>query len=310
LKPFKPYTRRAAQAAPVAAALALSLSLVTGLASGTQPAGAEDYLDPANPHFQQRWERTDKPVADLDAHRTWMWGPGAFTASIPEPYAESPDGFRQVQYFDKARMEINHPNAHAPNLWYVTTGRLAWELATGNGQIGDNEFEDWEPGAINVAGDPDDADAPTYATLGLVLDVAADDATKILTTLIHRDGTIATDDRYAQHDVSTGMFTNETGHWIADPFWAFMNSDGIVYQDGRLIEDELFVNPFYATGFPITDPYWTTVSLNGEPTDVLVQAFERRVLTYTPSNPDGWKVESGNIGRHYYQWYYGPHPER
>ena len=52
-----------------------------------------------------------------------------------------------------------------------------------------------------------------------------------------------------------------------------------------------------------------TVLLDGEPTDVLIQAFERRVLTYTPSNPSGWKVESGNIGRHYYQWYYGPHPE-
>jgi hypothetical protein len=45
------------------------------------------------------------------------------------------------------------------------------------------------------------------------------------------------------------------------------------------------------------------------PTDVIVQASERRVPTYTPSNPTGWKVESGNIGRHDHQWYYGPRPE-
>jgi hypothetical protein len=37
---------------------------------------------------------------------------------------------------------------------------------------------------------------------------------------------------------------------------------------------------------------------------VLIQAFERRVLTYTPDNPPGFTVEYGNIGRHYYTWRY------
>jgi len=35
-----------------------------------------------------------------------------------------------------------------------------------------------------------------------------------------------------------------------------------------------------------------------------VQVFERRVLTYTPSNPSGWQVEAGNVGQHYYAWRY------
>jgi hypothetical protein len=39
--------------------------------------------------------------------------------------------------------------------------------------------------------------------------------------------------------------------------------------------------------------------------DVLIQCFQRRCLTYTPSNPDGWRVEAGNIGQHYYAWRYG-----
>jgi hypothetical protein len=47
-----------------------------------------------------------------------------------------------------------------------------------------------------------------------------------------------------------------------------------------------------------------TVNLGGTPTNVLVQAFERRVLTYTPSNASGWRVEAANVGRHYYQWRY------
>jgi len=37
---------------------------------------------------------------------------------------------------------------------------------------------------------------------------------------------------------------------------------------------------------------------------VLVQVFERRVLTYTPANPSGWQVEAGNVGQHYYTWRY------
>jgi hypothetical protein len=42
----------------------------------------------------------------------------------------------------------------------------------------------------------------------------------------------------------------------------------------------------------------------GQQKNVLIQIFERRVLTYTADNPDPFKVEMGNIGRHYYQWRY------
>jgi hypothetical protein len=36
-----------------------------------------------------------------------------------------------------------------------------------------------------------------------------------------------------------------------------------------------------------------------------VQLFERRVLTYTPTNPAAYQVEFGNIGQHYHRWRYG-----
>jgi hypothetical protein len=35
---------------------------------------------------------------------------------------------------------------------------------------------------------------------------------------------------------------------------------------------------------------------------VLVQVFERRVLTFTPSNPVAFQVEMGNVGQHYREW--------
>jgi hypothetical protein len=84
-----------------------------------------------------------------------------------------------------------------------------------------------------------------------------------------------------------------------------MTSTGVVYEDGEVVTDLLFQDPFYATGYPVTEAYWTRALVGGTETDVLVQAFERRVLTYTPSNPEGWQVESGNVGRHYYEWFHG-----
>jgi hypothetical protein len=65
---------------------------------------------------------------------------------------------------------------------------------------------------------------------------------------------------------------------------------------------------FYATGFPITEPYWSRVPVGGTPRDVLIQCFERRCMTWTPSNPAGWQVEMGNVGQHYYRWRYEQWP--
>ena len=45
--------------------------------------------------------------------------------------------------------------------------------------------------------------------------------------------------------------------------------------------------------------------VGGVERDVLLQCFERRCLTSTPSNPAGFQVEMGNGGQHSYQWRYG-----
>ena len=37
---------------------------------------------------------------------------------------------------------------------------------------------------------------------------------------------------------------------------------------------------------------------------MLIQPYERRVLTYVPTAPEGFKVQMGNIGQHYYAWRY------
>jgi hypothetical protein len=57
-------------------------------------------------------------------------------------------------------------------------------------------------------------------------------------------------------------------------------------------------------GFPITEPYWTRAITAGREQWVLVQLYERRALTYTPTNPAEFQVEMGNVGQHYFRWRY------
>src|SRR5689334_12191891 len=85
-----------------------------------------------DPGFAATWERVDKPVQDLPggAGRGYTWGPAIPQAagSLKEPYNA---GQRVIQYFDKARMEVNNPNGNPQDLFYVTTGLLVKELVTG-----------------------------------------------------------------------------------------------------------------------------------------------------------------------------------
>ena len=97
----------------------------------------------------------------------------------------------------------------------------------------------------------------------------------------------------------------ETNHAVAGPFWEFLNGEGTVRRGGQTGPGRLFEPTFFVSGLPITEPYWTRVLVGGQPRDVLLQCFERRCLTYTPSNPAAWRVEMGNVGRHYYRWRYG-----
>ena len=74
---------------------------------------------------------------------------------------------------------------------------------------------------------------------------------------------------------------------------------------GQTVSARLFDPPYFVVGLPITEAYWVTAMVGGKSKTVLVQAFERRVLTYTPDNPEGFRVEMGNVGLHYLAWRYG-----
>lgn len=273
-----------------------------------------------NEYFRRTWDRTDKPIADGVVSRTWMWG-NPVSGELTESYDEAPGGRRVVQYFDKSRMEITYPDGDKNSPWYVTNGLLAKDLITGKMQVGDNRFVEKGSAHINVAGDPG-TDGVTYATFNepKFLDpVAQKRDTEVETSVLHPDGSVTTDESLARYGVTYSDWRPETGHNIPKPFRDFMNSVGPVFEDGQIHNDAIFESYTYATGLPITEAYWTEVMVGGQPKMVLVQAFERRVLTYTPGNPEGWQVEAGNVGQHYYEWEKGsveepspeiPNPER
>jgi hypothetical protein len=283
----------------------VAVSLLIGLS--LSPLSWISAAPPATAAFQRTWDRTDKPVADLSVSRTWMWAPEAFTGAMTETYAEAPGSSRTVQYFDKSRMEDNSYRALDP--WDVTNGLLVVELMTGDLQTGDNSFETRQPATVNVGGDADDPTGPTYATMALVRSAPPLNDGEVIARVIDRDGNVSNAPQsVVDLGVTAGTYAPETKHRVASVFWSFMTSSGLVWENGQLSTDWLFLNPFYATGFPVTEAYWTNIKVAGNYQWVLSQCFERRCLTYTPENPDGWQVEAGNVGLHYYKWRYGSLP--
>jgi len=281
----------------------------SGVPSALSSVHAEDasysFADSA---FRSLWDRTDSSVAAKTATRTFLWGPGPIGVGMQEKYAQSPGGTRLVQYFDKSRMEITMPAAApatsttAPtDPFYVTNGLLVLEMMTGRIQVGSDttQIEVHDPASINAVGDVTDVTAPTYQTLAKLRDLPARAVGMAITDRIDRDANVTA---AGPGGVSAATLVPETKHTIASVFWLFMNGPGSGQGDNP--------NPFYATGYPVTEAYWATVKVGGTAKDVLVQAFERRVLTYTPDNPAGFAVEAGNVGQHYYQWRYQQVPAK
>lgn len=245
-----------------------------------------------------RWKAADYDVWRGAAQRTWTWGPDVLTAR-QEPYDGSPGGTRTVYYFDKSRMEINDPNGDRTSAWFITNGLLVREMIAGKVQIGAQTFAPLDPAALPLAGEAVNSTAVTYAALAGVASLEpggnvaqAQIGGEITATInnagvVGANGALAGSARYAYYDPTLG-------HNVADVFWTWLGAQPVDW--------------LYAVGLPLTEPYWTQAKIDGKDVWVLVQAFERRVLTFVPTNAPAWQVEAGNVGQHYYAWRYGEAP--
>ncbi len=292
-------------------ALVLTLMMVLVLAPGGLSMAA-DVLPALPAPVQKVYDRTDKAVLEGKPGASWVWGPRVRNSA--EDYKESPDGQRQVYYFEKGRLEINDPAKDPNNKYYVTSGLLLREMITGQFQTGDAQVVDRGPANVPLAGDiaPGVPDSPTYASLTNLVSFdgswRSNDVTgKPVDKLLGLGGSISTHPELVQ-GVTYAQYYKETGHNVAGPFVDFMNHKGIVYENGKYVNNAPVFDPLYVFGYPISEPYWTHVTVAGKEQYVLVQAFERRLLTYTPGNPDPYKVELGNLGLAYVQWRYKTAP--
>jgi hypothetical protein len=253
--------------------------------------------------FELTWLRNDAPLAQQRVSRSWMWGPLGLAARN-ETYAQSPFGTRLVQYFDKGRMEINDPNSNRQSRWFVTSGLLVSEMVEGRFQVGETQYVALAPAALPIAGDANDPDAPTYATFGKLPTQASQ--SRIGEQIAEQLSRVGELTRYAGPERSqarVAAYIRETGHNVPQVFWEYLNREGQVFVDGRYYNDRL-IDWIYHVGYPISEPYWIKARIGGVQRDVLVQLFQRRVLTYTPDAPPNWQVEMGNVGQHYYRWRY------
>ena len=286
------------------ARLLAALALLLTFAGQMRPATAQGSF--ADPAFQRTWERTDKPVADGKANRSWYWGPTPGFATT-EPYKSAPGGSRLVQYFDKTRMEINNPAGDKSSAFYVTNGLLAQELMSGRMQVGDNDYEQRCAADIPLASDNDDASAPTYATFGRLMNTAkVNQVGQKALAMTDKAGNVSADaSKVTVAGVDLVYYDQITQRNVPKVFWDFLNAQGPVYVNGQYTNAQINQPWFFASGLPTTEAYWAKVKIAGQPLDVLIQAFERRILTYIPAyNGTPFAVQMGNVGQHYYDWRY------
>jgi hypothetical protein len=252
-------------------------------------------LDPA---AVTRWKAADYDVWSGTTQRTWTWGPDVL-AIRQEPYDGAAGGVRTVYYFDKSRMEINNPQGDRTSQWFITNGLLVREMLAGQVQIGDKAFTPRTPPVIPLAGETPGSTAVTYAALGKVASLAPGQngapnrVGAMITATIDASGTVG-DQPWLEGAARYGYYEPTLGHNIADVFWRWLGAQPVDW--------------VYAVGYPLSEPYWTNAVIGGENVWVLVQAFERRVLTFVPTAPAAWQIEAGNVGRHYYEWRYGEPP--
>lgn len=254
--------------------IAMAALLATTGGSATIEA-ASTFADPA---FQAQWQAGENLSPNF-------WGPlQTARDGQQEFYADAPEKQRLVQYFDKGRMELIDPQ-HGT----VSNGLLATELITGRIQVGDNTFEARLPPSIPIAGDLDNP-GPTYLTIhspaAALLSPEQSAVGTPIVTRVSATGEISADAAApAGGAAAIAVYDTPTQHNVAAPFATYREKVGLL-----------------SIGYAKSAPFRATVKVAGTQRDVIIQVFERRVLTYTATNADPFKVEMGNIGRHYYQW--------
>lgn len=162
------------------------------------------------------------------------------------------------QYFEKGRIE-DHTHEIADPVWALMYGRLTAELI---------ESAPWFPvnGTSVTYGD-----LKTYA--GAAWGVPEGFSSG---TLPVADGIFVPFD---------AQLNPAPGYVVPEYFWSYINRADLF--PGGWMHD---------IGLPLTNAFEIQTIKGGEWRTVIMQAFERTILTYDPLNPAEWQIERGNVG--------------
>jgi len=169
-----------------------------------------------------------------------------------------------AQYFEKGRIEDHRADRPGPN-WIFMYGRLTAELIERNA-----------PGSVS-------ATTVTYADLRRYHDPSYRNPAPPK----FAGGVVAVHDgMFVPYDP---QLRPSPGYVVAPYFWAYINR-GDLFPGGWL----------HDVGLPVTEPMAAVVDKGPDKgRQIVVQAFQRTILTYDPLNPDGWQVERANVGTDY-----------
>jgi hypothetical protein len=184
------------------------------------------------------------------------------TVSVPTFYAG-----RFAQYFEKGRMEDSLGESNDPN-WQFQYGLLVDEMQTSRAPL-------------PVGGEVSTVD---YA----MINARAQEALRIPPPAGFTGGTMTNSDQTVFVPYSQAL-RPAPGHNVAQGFWSYMNRQDIF--PGGWLHD---------IGLPMTEPIAAVVTKGAQANrSIVIQVFQRTILTYDPMNPPDFQIERANVGTDY-----------
>ncbi len=175
------------------------------------------------------------------------------------------EGFA-VQSFEKGRLE-DHQGAVANPAWAMMLGRLTAELLDGAADDVAVSGTSLTYGALRAAARPERRVAPPPGFRGGVQELTMPALGRAV--FIPVDPTLRP----------------ALGYYVPWVFWEYMS------------RPERFPGGWlHDLGLPLSPPLAAEAPKGGSIRPVVLQAFERTVLTFDSLNPPGWEVERGNLG--------------
>jgi len=285
--------------------------LVRGTPIAPDSAGRGNYPTASYSYeiFYNPWQRLDGPINSGKVQRAYTFGNNPGPAFLEQYHSDNSDNqnLKMVQYWEKGRMQLENDNTAS-----IVIAPLAYELISGQVRMGDKETLQLAGCKTPIYGEvSSDNPAPTYKSLSSITSLkpgtnrAEKQVGLIANATLNQVGQVGSgaDVSLGLYNVKNVNYVEQTSHNIPNVFWDFLNRSGSISQNGVNTTERLY-NWSQQFGMPLSEPYWIKALINQRNQDILIQVFENQILIYNPSVKPELRVDTANIGQHYYEWRY------